>query len=90
MGAFDWTGLDHQAVGDAGIQRVGYGALDRWMHAGDTRAVGKVFRGYRIRLGNQVPDGMGIFVGLDILEGNDLHASEFQPPVETKHDRIDQ
>ena len=90
MEAFDRTGLDHQPVRDAGIQRVGYGALDRGMHAGDTRTVGKVFGGYGIRLRNQVPDGMRIFVRLDIREGNDLHAGEFEPPIEAKSDGINQ
>ena len=37
-----------------------------------------------------MPDGVVIFVGLDIRKGNDLHSSEFVPPIEAKSDGIDQ
>src|SRR5262249_13627682 len=78
-----------KAVGHARLKRVRRGLRDRRMHSLDALAVDKILDWHRIGFGDQVPDGVRVFVGLDVAERDDLKAGELHFAVEAKDDRAD-
>ena len=90
MLTFEITGLDDEPVSDARFKRIRRRRFDGGVHAADRRAVTEVLSRHRIRFRDQVPNGMRIFIGLNIAQWNDFDALELQSPVEAEDDRIDQ
>jgi len=79
-------GFDQEPVWDAGLERVRRGALDGGSHAFDGRAVGEVGDGNGSGIGNQMPDGFRVLIGLNGADGDDFERGELELAAEVEID----
>lgn len=79
------AGFHKKMIGDVRLERCGMGARNLRFHAANVLAVDEIFDGSGTRIGNQVPDGKRIFIGLPCGERDDFDFGEFVTVVEAKN-----
>ena len=82
--AFDFPRFDEQHVGHVGLQRFRTHPRDGGLHSLHWIAINNVFRGNGIRIGNQMPGGIGILIGCQFLCGDNFDGRQFIFSVEEK------
>ena len=87
VNGFLGSGFEQEAVGGAGCELFGFGSWDGRAHAGHLHTVEKSLGGGGSGIGNQMPEGVGVFVGEDFRGDDHLDRCEADFALHFEHQR---